>query len=120
MNTGTKRFLLWAPRILGILFAVLVTMFAFDVFGQGYGLWRTIAAFLVHLIPTYIVIIALIVAWRWEWVGAVVFFALAVFSVVWSRGRFGFVAYLRISGHMVLIGVLFLLSWIYRAQLRKQ
>ena len=74
-------------------------------------------ALLLHLVPTYIVVIALVIAWRREWVGAVVFNALAVSYVVWAWGRFPFGAYLSVSGPLVLVGVLFLFNWTYRAQL---
>ena len=118
MNTNTKRVLFWTPRVLGILFAILLSAFALDVFSEGYGLWQTIGALLLHLVPTFIVVIALVIAWRWEWVGAILFIALALFYLVWSWGRFHWSAYLGISGPLVLVGVLFLFNWIYRAELR--
>ena len=118
MNTSTKRVLFWTPRVLCILFAMFLSVFALDVFSEGYDLWQTIGALLLHLVPTLIVVIALVIAWRREWVGAILFIALAVFYVVWSWGRFPLVAYLSISGPLVLIGVLFLFNWIYTAQLR--
>jgi hypothetical protein len=118
MNAITKRGLFWTPRVLGILFAVLISMLALDVFSEGYGFWGTILALLIHLVPTYIVVIALVIAWRWEWVGAILFTALAMFYVVWTWGRFPWVTYLSISGPLVLMGALFLLNWLYRAQLR--
>ena len=93
-------------------------MFALDVFSEGYGFGETILALLIHLVPTYIVVISLVIAWRWEWVGAVLFIAFALFYLVWSWGRFHWSVYLVIPGPLVLIGVLFLLNWIYREQLR--
>jgi len=95
---------------------MFLSMFAFDV--EGYGFGETILAVLIHLVPTYIVVIALVIAWRWEWVGAILFIALAVFYVVWAWGRFPLVVYLSISGPLALLAVLFLFNWIYRAQLR--
>jgi hypothetical protein len=118
MNMTEKRVLFWTPRVLGILFAIFVSMFAFDVFDQGYGLWRTILALLINLVPAYLIIIALVIAWRWEWVGAVLFIALAVLYVVWGWGRQSLVAYFVISGPLTLVGGLFLFNWIYRAELR--
>ena len=118
MNTSTKLALFWTPRVLCILFAMLLSLFASDVFSEGFGFWRTILALLIHLVPVYIVVIALVIAWRWEWVGAILFIALALFYLVGSWGRFHWSAYLVISGPLVLLGVLFLFNWIYRAQLR--
>jgi len=120
MNTSIKRVLFWAPRILCILFALFLSLFALDIFDMGLGFWETILALLIHLVPVYIVVFVLFLAWKWEWVGAVLFTALAVFYVVWTWGKFDWSTYLAISGPLFFIGVLFLLNWIYRAQLRAQ
>jgi hypothetical protein len=118
MSTNTRRALFWAPRILSILFALFLSLFALDVFGEGHSFWETVLALLIHLIPVYIVVIVLVVAWRWEWVGAVLFPALGIFYIVWMWGRFPVVTYVSMSGPLFLIGVLFLLNWIYREELR--
>ena len=118
MNTNIKRVLFWTPRIFCILFAMFLSLFALDVFSEGYGFGETILALLIHLVPVYIVLIVLVIAWRWEWVGAILFIALALFYLVWSWGRFHWSAYLVISGSLALLGVLFLFNWIYKAQLR--
>jgi len=116
MNRNLKRALFWAPRVLCILFAMFVSLFALDVFSEGYGFWGTIAALLIHLVPTYIVVLALIVAWRWEWVGAILFSGLAAFYVILVWGRFPVVTYASISGPLLLVGLLFLVNWVYRAE----
>ncbi len=118
MNPSIKRVLFWTPRVLCILLAMFLSVFALDVFSEGYGLWQTIGTLLLHLVPTFIMFIALVIAWRWEWVGAVLFIALALFYLVLTWGRFHWSAYLGISGPLALIGVLFLFNWKYRAQLR--
>jgi hypothetical protein len=101
-----------------MLFAVFVSLFALDVFGEGLGFWKTILALIIHLVPVYVIVIVLVLAWRWEWVGAVLFSALALFYVVWSWGRFHWSAYAAISGPLVLLATLFLFGWIRRKQLR--
>lgn len=118
MDASVKWILFWAPRILCILFALFLSLFAGDVFREGYGFWKTILALLVHLVPTFVVILALVVGWRWEWIGAILFLAFAIFYWVWNWGRFPFLTYLIISGPLFLAGVLFLINWMYRAELR--
>jgi hypothetical protein len=118
MNKTTKRVLFWTPRIICIVFAVFISVFAFDVFTKGYGILKAIIALLIHLIPTGIVVIALLISWRWEWAGAILFSALAVFYLVWSWGKFPWIAYLAMSGPLFLVGVLFLINWVYRTELR--
>ena len=58
MNALTSRLLYWSPRILGILYAGFITMFAADVFDERLGFWKTVVALLMHLIPTAIVLAA--------------------------------------------------------------
>ena len=76
MKTPLKQLLFWTPRILCFLFAAFISTFAADVFGEGYGFWKTILALLIHLIPTWIVLVILAISWRWEWVGGILFTAL--------------------------------------------
>jgi hypothetical protein len=118
MKKPMKQLLFWMPRILCILFAVFVSMFALDVFGEGYGFWKTILALLIHLIPTVFILIVLAVSWRWEWVGGVLFIALGIFYDVSFWGRFYWSAYLVMSGPLFLMGVLFSINWLFRKKLR--
>lgn len=117
MKTPLKRLLYWSPRILCLLFAAFISIFAADVFGAGHGFWKTILALLLHLIPTGIVLVVLAVSWRREWVGGVLFVALGVFYLTTSWGRFHWSAYLCISGPLFLVGILFLLNWLHRKEL---
>jgi len=112
MQSRTKRVLFWAPRVLCVLLAVFLSIFALDVFSEGYGFGETILALLIHLVPTLIVVIALLIAWRWEWIGAILFIALALFYLISSGGESWI-----ITGPLLLIGILFLFNWIYRTRL---
>jgi len=113
MNRPTKRFLYWTPRVLGILFALFITLFAFDVFAEGLSVPKVILALLLHLIPTAVIVIVLIISWRREWVGAIVNVALAGAYLIWQWGRLPWTMFLLVSGPLFLIGVLFLINWIY-------
>ncbi len=110
MNEKIKKVLFWAPRVLGVLFAIFISLFALDVFMEGYGFWETIIALLMHLIPTAIFLLVLVVAWRWERIGGFLFIALGVLYIAlfWSPDRLP--GYLIISGPLFLVGFLFLLD----------
>jgi hypothetical protein len=90
----SHRVLFWAPRALCILMIAFVSVFALDVFQEVQGFWQTLAALAVHLIPTFVMVAALAVAWRWEWLGAVffggcgIFFAIIVRSPWWGKAIF--------------------------------
>ena len=47
-----NNFLFWLPRILGILFAVFISIFALDAFGEGIPVLEAIIGFVIHLVPT--------------------------------------------------------------------
>ena len=115
-----KPWLIWTPRILCLLFAVFLSLFALDVFDQGYGFWGTIFALLMHLVPTGLVLVALAIAWRWEWLGTILFVALGISYIVMAAGRFHWSACVLISGPLFLVGALFLASWLYRKKFNQQ
>jgi hypothetical protein len=95
---------------LGLLFAIFISLFALDVFMEGYSFWETIWALLMHLIPTAIFLLALAIAWRWEWIGGVLFILLGILYIVLFWEPDGWEVYLIISGPLFLLGTLFLLD----------
>jgi hypothetical protein len=119
MKTFPNRFLVWTPRILCLLFAGFISVFALDVFEENRGFWSTMLALLMHLIPTGILLLILALSWRWEWIGGLLCSALGTFYVIAFWGRFHWSVYVIIAGPLFLVGVLFLLSWNSRRQARK-
>ena len=120
MSPIARRLLFWTPRALGILFALFISVFALDVFNEHYRLPQLLVALGMHLVPTGLVVATLIVAWRWEWVGAALFFGLGVTYIATMWGRFDWGTYAIIAGPAFLMGVLFLLNWRHRAELRRR
>ena len=103
MSETTKRLVYWTPRILCIAFAAFLAIFALDVFGMPMSLPNKL--------------LALVIVWRREWIAAVLFPLLAVFHLATKWGQLDWSAYAIIDGPLVLLAVLFLLSWRNRATL---
>lgn len=111
--------LYWTPRILSILAILFVSMFALDAFSPSLSIWQQIGDFLIHLIPSYILIAMLIVAWKWELIGGIIYlliglgFSPFIFSHNYymnhSIGMSLFVV-LMINIPFVLVGLLFIVS----------
>jgi hypothetical protein len=118
MTKAVRGVLLWAPRILTILFSLYLSVFALDVFAEKSGFLQTLTALVLHLIPTFLVIVLLALAWNWEIVGVIAFAGLAIIYIAVMWGRFPWVVYAAISGPLILISVLFLLSWRQRLRAR--
>ncbi len=115
-----QELLYWSPRVLCIAFAFFTCIFALDVFGEGRGFWDVALALFMHLIPTFLIVILLVVSWRREWIGGYLFIVLAALYVVTSLGKPFAVwwALLLMAGPLALVGVLFLINWYNRGTLR--
>ena len=94
----------WAARIMAILFAVFISIFALDVFDEGFGLGKTILALLIHLIPAFIILLILIVSWNKQWIAGISFLLLAIIyiSTAWAT--------IKLSGMAIIAIPLFVLS----------
>ena len=104
----TYRFLLRrSPRALGAAYAVFISLFALDVWGTGAGFWNELAAFLIHLLPVYFILGALVIAWKNPRVGGILFIVLATgFGLAFGRGEI--VTLLLMAMVPTAIGLLFI------------
>ena len=104
------RLLRWAPRIMSLLFVAFLSLFALDVFDGATG-WQVVLAFLIHLVPSFVLIAVIAVAWRYEFVGAVAFGAFVAWYV-WTVGPDRpWSWYAGIAGPAALVAILYALSW---------
>jgi hypothetical protein len=110
----------WLPRIICILAIFFVSIFAADAFAPGLTIWQQLEGFLLHLIPSIILIIILIAAWKWELAGGIIFIALGlimspfVYMMNYNRNHFSVGASLGvimiITFPFILVGILFIIS----------
>ncbi len=87
MANAFAQLLYWAPRVLGILYALFLSIFAADVFEEGGSFRTTAVALLVHLLPAFLVLLVLALAWRCELAGGVIFILLGVVYLTLAVGR---------------------------------
>jgi len=104
-----KNWLVWTPRVLLILFACFLSIFALDVFDEGRPLGEMLLAFVIHLTPTWLVLLLLIFAWRWPWIGVAGCLLLAAVYAFLAREHLSWI--LLISGPLLVIAGLFYWSW---------
>jgi hypothetical protein len=115
----TAGILRWTPRIICILAILFVSMFALDAFARGLTVWQQLAAFFMHLIPSFVLLALLIIAWKWELTGGIVFIIIGLlmsFPIFLRNYRMNhsilmsLAIILAITFPFVLAGVLFVLS----------
>ena len=128
MKTSTK-ILHWTPRILCILAILFISMFSFDAFEGDQTFWQHLLGFLIHLIPSYVLIAFLVVAWKWELIGGILFAAIGivmspfVFMINYNRTHdigICLAIILAITFPFILIGVLFIFSSIAKKKEKKR
>ena len=115
--------LYWAPRILCIVAILFISVFSLDAFQAGMPLKDQILAWLMHMIPSFVLIIILIIAWKWENIGGIIFLAIGLaftpFIFIWNYSMNHSVwislgVILMITFPFILVGVLFMLSYYTR------
>lgn len=111
MANRLSDWLVWSPRVLGIAVSLFLGVFALDAFAPGQSFLQGVLAFAIHLIPSFLLLATVALAWRWEWVGGVVFSTLGLWYARWSIPRNHLDWALLISGPLLLVGALFFVSW---------
>lgn len=104
----------WTARFLGIIFAAFISIFAMDVFTEGYDLNETAIALFMHMLPTLLIILMLIISWRREWIGAIAFFILGLFYLYMSWDRIHWSGMALISIPLFVLAILFAIGWYQR------
>lgn len=118
MKTSHK-VLYWSPRIICMLAILFIGVFALDSFSPSLILGQQIVAFLMHLIPSFVLLALLFVAWKWEFIGGIIFTILGILcspfifmlnyrmnhSVWMSTGII-----LTITFPFIIVGILFIVS----------
>jgi hypothetical protein len=104
-----KKALKWIPRILAILCIGFISMFALDVFSEGYGFPEVLVALFMHLIPSLLLLTALIVAWERPRIGGAIFLVLALVTIFFFNVTENPVALLVTTLPLGVIGSLFLI-----------
>jgi hypothetical protein len=112
-----NKIIYWLPRILSIAFVLFISLFALDVFGQYSG-WELMTALFMHLIPSLVLLAVVLISWKYELVGAIVFLAFAVFYVITAGLDRPWTWYAFISGPAVVVSILFFLSWLQKKKLK--
>ena len=109
----------WLPRILCILAILFISIFAADAFRPGHTIWQQLGDFFIHLIPSYILLAFLIVAWKWERIGGIIFTVIGLglspfifmhnYNMNHSVGM-SLIIILTITFPFIVVGILFLKS----------
>jgi hypothetical protein len=124
MKTSSIQLFHWLPRIICILAILFVSMFALDAFAPVLTIWQQLGAFFMHLLPSFVLLAFLIVAWKWEYLGGIIFTLIGlglspfIYNLNHNRNNFSVGASLgvvmMITFPFVVVGILFIVSHILK------
>lgn len=118
MEKKINKFIYWTPRILGIVFVLFLMVFSLDVFEPGLTAWQIALGLFMHNIPALFLLIILIISWKHEAVGGIVFILAGIAYIVLTAVRSQLPWYIVFSWSLILagpaffIGILFIVNWL--------
>lgn len=102
----------WSPRLAALLIILFVGLFSLDVFGMGGSPLEVLGAFLMHSIPSIVMLVVLVFAWKRPVVGFVAFLLVAAgFIVFFVRDIYALTNLLLFVLPLLLIASLFYADW---------
>lgn len=124
---ASDRILHWIPRIICMIAILFISKFAMDAMESYLTIWQQILLVMVHLIPALLLVGLLIIAWKWELLGGILFtlIGLALAPIIYQHNynmdqsmgmSLGFVMIFALP--LIIIGSLFILSFIKRRKYR--
>ena len=128
MKTSVRIFQ-WLPRIICILAILFVSLFAADAFTPGLTIWKQLGGFFIQLIPSFILLAILIIVWKRELIGGIIFIVIGlamspfVFRMNYHRTHsvgVSLVIILMITFPFIVVGILFLVSHFLKKRNLKQ
>jgi len=120
LSARMAKFVYRTPRIAGVLIILFITLFSFDVFEEGGNVWQMLGAFVMHSLPSIVLALVLWLAWKREWIGAVLFWLASLFFLrfVLFDPLEGIGMILLFAGPLIVIGLLFWMNWTWKSELR--
>lgn len=113
------RIIYWTPRIICILAILFISIFALDAFDPNLSIWKQLQDFAMHMIPSFVLLLILLTAWKWELVGGIIFLAIGlVFTPIIYMHNYNMNGsvwislgvIMTITFPFILVGILFILG----------
>lgn len=104
---GRVKFI-WIPRGIAIAFLLFLMLFSLDVFGSEGSIFLQIVGFIIHSLPSLLMLAILVLNWRNPYRCGLLFLVVAALFTLKYRAYQRIDTFILVSFLPVLIGVLFL------------
>lgn len=113
ISFNTFKFI-WIPRILMILFIGLFILFSLDAFGGSEPIINKLMAFFIHLMPSFLLLLFLVISWERPKLAGILFVILGIVFTFYYDTYEDPISFLTVSLIPILAGVLFFIPFILR------
>jgi hypothetical protein len=100
-----------AATSLGVLYAVSLLIFAADVFNHEQNIAQTFYDILLHLLPTAVVLLIVVVAYNRPLIGAIIYLVLGLMYIITGWASMHWTAHVLIAGPLLLLSALYITAW---------
>ena len=100
-----------AATSLGVLYAVTLLIFAADVFNHEQNIAQTFYDILLHLLPTAVVLLIVVVAYNRPLIGAIIYLVLGLMYIITGWASMHWSAHVLIAGPLFLLSALYITDW---------
>jgi hypothetical protein len=107
-----RKILWWSPRILAILAILFMMMFSLDCFGENKTLKNQLICIFMHNIPALICVVVLIIAWKWELIGGILFIVTFIAAGIFFGSFTDNFASLIVISPFLVTGILFVIHFL--------
>lgn len=126
MKKKVRAIIFWPPRILAVLFVILLAKLSFDVLSPTMGRQEFLMGVLLYNIPTLVFMAIVLLSWEFELIGAVAFLLAGAGYSFYSDSLAGTKAWFPelpwgnsiIIPIFIIIGILYLINWIWKKKIK--
>lgn len=102
--------LLRVSRLLVLLFILFLSLFALDAFSGQASFFMKLAGFLIHMVPSFILLGVLLISYKSPLLSGLIFILLSVLFTLYYDTHRSVLNFLVITFPLAVIGVLFIIS----------
>ena len=110
MSRSKNKWLLAATSI-GFLYALALLVFAADVFSKEQSISQTVSDLFLHLIPTALVLLFVVVGYKKPLVGSIIFAVMAVTYIITGWTVMHWSAHVLIAGPLLVISFSYIIAY---------
>ena len=107
----SKKVIMWSARIIGILAILFVMVFSLDCFDEYTEITDKLYCFMMHNRYIILPLLALIIAWKWELIGGVLYILIFLAGGIFFDSFSGNPASLPVMAPFLIAGSLFAIHY---------